>query len=92
MNKLSALGIVVGDTLMCTNNEPLEGNKIAPPLEINKEYVVKNVVKDKGGNPHFDVGIASNVAYVTSYETKEELPDGDKVHWCHPSRFEKVYL
>lgn len=39
------------------------------------------------GNPHFDVGLKSEVNFVRSYETKDKLPHGDKFHWCHPSRF-----
>ena len=77
----------VNDTVIAINNKPLEGLEIAPKLELEKEYSVKQIVLDSKGNQHLDVGLVSELNYVRSWETKEELPDGDKVHWCHPSRF-----
>lgn len=74
----------------CTNINPLEGNEIAPPLELGKEYEILNTIQDSAGNPHYDVGLVSKYSYIRSFETKEELPNGDKIHWCHPSRFETV--
>ncbi len=71
----------------CQNIDPLPGNKIAPPLEMGKRYEIVSIVLDSKGNQHLNVGIASEVAFVTSYETKEELPQGDVIWWCHPSRF-----
>lgn len=77
----------VGDTLKANNNSPLSGNSIAPPLIIGDEYTVKGITIDRKGNQHLDVGIPSEYNYIRSFETKEELPNGDKIHWCHPSRF-----
>ena len=74
----------------CINILPLKGNDVAPPLEEGKEYVIKNMYIDKRQNKHYDVGLESKYKFIRSYETKEELPDGDKIHWCHPSRFEKI--
>lgn len=68
--------------------EPLKGNDNAPPLTIGEVLPCKKITLDSQGNQHIDVGIVSELNYVRSYETKEELPDGDKIHWCHPSRFE----
>ena len=68
----------------------MEGNKVAPPLELGKIYLVDRRTLDENGNEHLDVGLKSKYNYIRSWETKEELPDGDKIHWCHPSRFEKV--
>lgn len=76
--------------LRCINNKPLSGNEVAPPLEVGEIYVLKEVIKDKKGNPHYDVGLVSNYNYISSYETKEQLPRGDEIHWCHPSRFEEI--
>lgn len=76
-----------GQKVTCINILPLPGNSIAPPLEHDKEYTVQEIVLDKKGNQHLHVGLISTVNFVTSYETKEELPDGDSKHWCHPSRF-----
>lgn len=80
----------IGDRIICNNIDPLPGNKIAPPLELKKDYAIIGETFDKEGNQHLDVGLTSTVAFVTSYETKEDLPDGDKIWWCHPSRFEKA--
>lgn len=77
-----------GEKLVCVNVEPLKGNDKAPPLTLGETYKVKTIVLDKEGNQHLDVGLKSTLNFVTSYETKEELPDGNKIHWCHPSRFQ----
>ena len=66
----------------------LEGNEVGPELIEGKDYPLMGIVIDSKGNKHFDVGIVSQYNYIRSYETKEELPNGDKIHWCHPSRFE----
>lgn len=78
--------------LKCINVEPLAGNDVAPPLELGVEYTLKSIVYDAEGNPHYDVGLKSEFNYIRSWETDEELDRGDKIHWCHPSRFEKVEL
>ncbi len=77
----------IGQKVVAILVDPLQGNKVAPPLKKGVQYVIKNITKDSAGNPHLDVGLKSDYSYVTSWETKEELPDGDKIHWCHPSRF-----
>lgn len=78
----------IGDILTCMNVEPLNGNSVAPPLQFGrKDYPLKNIILDGAGNEHFDVGLISEYNYVCSIETGEELKDGDKIHWCHPSRF-----
>jgi len=78
----------VGEQVTCVNNQPLEGKRIAPPLIVRHRYKVEEIFIDKEGNQHLHVGLKSHYSYITSYETGEELPDGDKKHWCHPSRFE----
>lgn len=77
--------------MICINNKPLEGNDVAPPLEVGKDYPLLNTFVDKKGNPHYDVGLISKHNYVTSFETGETLPNSKigGTHWCHPSRFEK---
>lgn len=80
----------IGDNVKCISINPLEGNTIAPPLELDKEYEILNVAIDTQGNKHLHVGLLSNYNYIRSWETGEELPNGDKVHWCHPSRFKLV--
>lgn len=72
------------------NIDPLPGNTVAPPLRMGAALAIKEVITDRNGNQHIDVGLASNYNYITSYETKEELPRGDSIHWCHPSRFKKL--
>ena len=77
----------VGQTVIAENNMPLEDNDYAPDLEIGKEYPVLDICLDSQGNQHLDVGLKSNLNFVRSLETKENLPNGHKIHWCHPSRF-----
>lgn len=76
--------------LKCINIKPLSGNEVAPPLEEGKEYDLLSKIQDSKGNYHYDIGLKSEYTYVRSFETQENLPDGDKIHWCHPSRFEVI--
>jgi hypothetical protein len=79
-----------GDRVEVVKVVPLANNTVAPALSLGEVKTIKTVVKDSKGNPHFDVGLPSNLSYVRSIETGEHLPDGDKIHWCHPSRFKLV--
>ena len=76
-----------GDEVVCILIDPLKGNDVAPNLELGARYTIREIIYDKENNPHFDVALKSNVMWVRSFETKENLPRGDIVHWCHPSRF-----
>lgn len=80
----------IGDKAIAINNKPLQGNDKAPKLVIDKEYTVKGICLDSKGNQHLDVGLESSLSFIRSWETKEELPNGDEIHWCHPSRFTKI--
>lgn len=75
------------NVVIAMNNKPLTGNTIAPPLVEGTQYVIKEVYTCKCGQEHIDVGLASMYNYVSCYTCKLELPKGDKIHWCHPSRF-----
>lgn len=77
----------VGQIVKAVNLLPLEGKKVAPPLEELVEYTVNEIILDKKGNQHLDIGLLSEYNYISSFETGEELERGDKIHWCHPSRF-----
>ncbi|MBP6904571.1 MAG: hypothetical protein KBB91_00755 [Candidatus Pacebacteria bacterium] len=78
---------VAGETVTCMYASRLPQNEIRPNLTSGKEYPLQKVIIDSKGNQHFDVGLKSHYAYIRSYETGEQLPDGDKIHWCHPFRF-----
>lgn len=78
-----------GDTIICIKTDVLPGNGIAPPLKLEKEYTIREVIQDSKGNPHFDVGLPSDLFTISSWDTGELLPRGDKIHWCHPSRFRR---
>lgn len=80
----------IGQKVKAMNNEPLKGNDYAPELVVGDEYPILDIVLDKEKNQHLDVGLVSKFNFVRSYETGENLPHGDKTHWCHPSRFELV--
>ena len=79
-----------GQKLKVIKIEPLKGNDVAPPLVLGEIKTIKGIVLDKKGNQHIDVGLESKFNFIRSFETKENLPNGDKIHWCHPSRFEKI--
>lgn len=76
----------VGEIVEVFNIEPLPGNDKAPALILGEKYKILKIILDSQGNQHLDLGIVSNLNYVRSYETKEDLPDGNKIHWVHPSR------
>lgn len=77
----------VGATVTVIKTEPLEGNKIAPPLVMDKSYVIKAVCTCECGSLHYDVGLKSDCNWITCHSCKEELPNSTQIHWCHPSRF-----
>ena len=79
-----------GQQVIIRYTKPLPGNQIAPPVFVGDTYITKRVVNDSQGNQHVDLGIISRHNYVNSYETKEPLPNSDKIHWVHPSRLELV--
>ncbi len=66
---------------------PLPGRSKAPQLVAENAYPIKSIIWDSQNYPHFNVGLESKLNFVTSYETGEELRDGDRIHWCHPIRF-----
>ena len=79
----------VGDIIKIQNDAPLSGNTVAPPITIGDEHEVLHIFSEfeKGIEyQHLDIGIASKYNYITSWDTERELPDGDKIHWIHPSR------
>jgi hypothetical protein len=77
-----------GDTLTVTMEKPLEGNVIAPPIKIGQTHVLQVIHTCSCGQHHYDIGLPSEYNYIRCYKCKKELPSGDSVHWCHPSRFE----
>ncbi len=80
----------INDPIECINDKPLEGKSVCPPLKFGFNYTVKGIVLDSQGNQHLDVGLESKYNYIESFETKEDLPNGNKIHWCHPSRFKPL--
>jgi len=65
-------------------------NDHRPSLKEGEIYEVKEVLLDSAGYPHYDVGLKSNLNWIRSIHTGEELERGEEIHWCHPSRFEQV--
>lgn len=74
--------------MICINIDPLEGNEIAPPLELDKDYTVIQTYTCVCKQNHYDVGLKSKHNWIRCYKCKREIPQGDSIHWCHPSRFE----
>lgn len=79
-----------GQQVRVVNNKPLAESGYAPDIKVGDEYPILNIVLDKKGNQHLDIGLKSKLNFITSIETGEELPNGHLVHWCHPSRFELI--
>lgn len=80
--------IKLNDTVICKNSNRLAGNEVGPPLTVEQEYPVQEVYECSCGQKHIHVGLVSTYSYVSCYNCSEHLPEGDKKHWCHPSRFE----
>lgn len=80
----------VGDVVKIENDAPLSGNYVAPPVIIGEEYTVQHTIRDSRGHQHLDLGLKSDYDSVSSWETGEKLPDGDKIHWVHPSRVKLI--
>lgn len=74
--------------MICINIAPLEGNAVAPPLVKGQEYPLVDTYECKCGQVHYNVGLKSKYNWVSCYQCKKEIPKGDSIHWCHPSRFE----
>lgn len=77
----------VGDIVLCINTELLYGNEIKPPLIKNYEYTIYDIWTDVMGHQHLNVGLKSDHNFIRSWHTKEEIPNGDVIHWCLASRF-----
>lgn len=81
----------IGDKVKCIDISPKSESGIVPPLELNKEdYVVQDIIRTHGDHDHIDVGLKSNWTYISCAETGIKIPNGSKIHWCHPSRFVKI--
>jgi hypothetical protein len=78
----------VGQVVIAKHTGYLAGRSVKPPLEEGKHYPILNIIYDSKGNQHLDVGLTSRYNFIRSQETDEELPNGNIIHWCHPSRFE----
>jgi hypothetical protein len=76
--------------MKCINISPLEGNTIAPPLTLGGEYTIVKYYECKCGQLHYDVGLKSKYNWISCYNCKKEIPQGDLIHWTHPSRFVSV--
>lgn len=79
----------IGDKVICVFAGLLPTRTKGPKLTEGNAYEVKNIHTENGGFQHLDVGIKSDLEYITSQDTGRELPDTG-AHWCHPSRFKKT--
>ena len=77
-----------GDVVQVWHTEPLPGKKVGPKFQHGT--IVLNVFTDSAGYQHLDIGIKTDLNFITSYETGEKLPSENNVHWCHPLRFHLV--
>lgn len=80
----------VDDEVEIINQDPLPGNNVNPPVKIGERYKIKNIVLDRLNNQHLDLGLKSKYFFITSWETMEQLPEGDEIHWVNPIRVKLV--
>lgn len=78
------------DKVKALNNNPLQGNDVAPPLKVGEGYIVKEVFTCGCGQDHLDVGLVSEYNWINCYKCGKSLPRGTEIHWCHPTRFEAI--
>lgn len=74
--------------MIAINNSPLPNNEVAPPLIVGNEYKLVQEFVCICGQNHFDVGLKSRYSFISCYKCGKQLPNGDKIHWCHPTRFQ----
>jgi predicted SprT family Zn-dependent metalloprotease len=79
-----------GDHLRVVNDKYLPGNDVKPNLENGEVRTAKNTYTCKCGELHIDVDLPSDWNYISCHKCDEQLPEGDKIHWCHSSRFEII--
>lgn len=87
MSPLFTTDLKKDDIAICIDNKPLQGNVVAPPLQEKEEYPVIDVYECFCGQKHIDVGLKSEYNYIRCYKCESNLPNGNKIHWCHPTRF-----
>lgn len=78
------------DTIKAINKDPLPGNDQAPHLQIDKAYTAETIYKCACGQEHIDVGLKSRHNWIKCYCCDNEIPQGNSIYWCHPSRFVKA--
>jgi hypothetical protein len=81
---------IVGDKLKCINADRFPSKEVAPPLKVGEIYELKEIITTVGHHDHLDVGLKSNYNYISCEKTGVQIPRGEFIHWCHPSRFEKI--
>lgn len=78
----------VGDKVTCINAAILSKTGEGPALKPDQQYVIKaETTCACCGKQHLDVGLVSALAFVSCLDGGKKLENGDKIHWCHPSRF-----
>ncbi len=70
-----------------------ERNDYKPALIEGKYYPINETIYDtdeKGvEHAHYDVGLKSNLSYIRSIYTGENLDRGDSIHWAAAVRFDE---
>lgn len=83
--------IFAGDNLKVINDGILPGCEIGPKLKNGEDHIAQQVYYCKCGQEHIDIGLLSNLNYVSCYKCEEHLPQGHSIHWCNSIRFEKIH-
>jgi hypothetical protein len=73
--------------MIVVDSKPLPGNEIAPNIKVGDHYDLVQTITCSCGQEHYDIGLKSEYNYIRCYACKKDLPKGDSIHWCHPSRF-----
>lgn len=89
-DKITIMSIKKGDSLRVVNDKYLPGNDVKPDLKEGEIKTAEDVYYCKCGEEHIDVGLISEWNYISCYKCDEQLPLGDRIHWCHSSRFEVI--
>lgn len=91
MTNSEAKTVNPGDTIRLEHYQDTPGREIDFPLYKIQNVKVRNVITEKSGHQHFDVGytLPEGQLPLKSRDTGEII-DGSNTYWMHPSRFELI--
>jgi len=79
-----------GDSVEVVFDDYFKGNEYKPDLKLGETKKILGTHTCKCGELHLNVGLLSDINYVSCYKCGEHLPNGNFIHWAHSSRFSLI--